>query len=358
VGATVNTSGQTIPRRAALDGIRTVAILGVIVFHYHDALPTRGGFLGVQLFFVLSGFLITSILTAEFESRSGINFVAFYVRRAWRLLPALALVLGAVSLYALTLSESLRISTYQEIAATIAYSDNWFQAFAHPPQTVMGHAWSLSVEEQFYLLWPGLLVLALRRGGRRAALVLAMGGAAAAMVVRAVEWEAGVNVRYVYDSLEGRTDGLLIGAALALLARQWRPGRAVFMTACTFILASFAFAGDGTFLYVFGLPLFSLAAAVLIAGVLHGKGRVKRVLESRPAVWLGVRSYGVYLWQQPIYIALHDHLAGNVAAIVISLPVTLAAAAASHRYVEQPLLTRARRRRSRIVVPETAPVAA
>ena len=350
---------QKIPRHAALDGVRAVAILGVVAFHYHDTLPTRGGFLGVQLFFVLSGFLITSILASEFENARTIRFRAFYLRRAWRLLPALALVLIPVALYALTLGEPVRTATFHEIAATVGYSDNWFQAFSKPPQTLMGHAWSLSVEEQFYVLWPALLLFALRRRGRRGAFLLAVGIAVAAAIVRAVEYEGGLSVRYVYDSLEGRTDGLLIGAALALVARRWRPHPALFVAACAYIAASLVLAQDGAFLYVAGLSLFSLATAVLIAGVLHGDGRVRRLLESGPLVWLGLRSYGVYLWQQPIYLALRDHLGGVVGPVIVAFPLTLAVAALSYRYVEQPLLRHARRRRkSRVLAAETAPATA
>ncbi|HLY66186.1 MAG TPA: acyltransferase, partial [Chloroflexota bacterium] len=149
--------------RPALDGIRGAAVLAVMLFHF-GAPFDQGGFLGVDAFFVLSGFLITSLLVEEWARNAGISFRGFYLRRALRLLPALlVMLLGAGAVAATIAPPEMREGTWRGIAVTLLYVANWQKVFSDQSVGVLGHTWSLSIEEQFYILWPPLLCLLLRR---------------------------------------------------------------------------------------------------------------------------------------------------------------------------------------------------
>src|SRR5450432_4160027 len=169
-----------MPHVPALDGLRGIALLGVLFFHANGALP--GGYLGVDLFFVLSGFLITSLLLAEHRETGRIALSAFWVRRARRLFPALLSLMPAVALYGryFAKADELKVLRSQALA-TLAYVANWHAIFEHrsywqlfAAPSPLEHTWSLSIEEQFYLVWPLLVVLLLRRGTSRSLLVVSL----------------------------------------------------------------------------------------------------------------------------------------------------------------------------------------
>jgi peptidoglycan/LPS O-acetylase OafA/YrhL len=338
--------------RPALDGVRAVAILSVVAFHYRTAFPFAGGFFGVELFFVLSGFLITSVLLTERAATGRVALARFYMRRALRLFPAVALVAAAVVVYALVdRPRALAGSDLKETLAALTYTDNWYQAILQPPETLLGNAWSLSVEEQFYLLWPIALLVALRRSPRLA-LALALAGTGAGALAHLGEARQGVSTRYLYVSLEGRVDALLIGAALAIaVARGYlarpaarRIGRLALAPAIATLLV-FTAAGHvgGLTDANGGFTVFSVATAIGIANLVLWPSRLNRVLEWRPIVRTGAVSYGVYLWHQPIFLAISEHVSSTGAAVAVALPLTAAVAFASYRYVETPFLKRKRR---------------
>src|SRR4051794_37061372 len=219
----------------ALDGLRGVAVLGVVLYHAGVG-ALSGGFLGVDLFFVLSGFLITSLLVLEWRTRGRIALGAFWARRARRLLPALLLVLVAVALLDRWGGDGTPIATRGDIGATLGYVQNWhllaggngyFEQSALP--SPLQHAWSLSIEEQFYLLWPLLLGALLagaaagRSAGRRLrrALLVTIAAAAASAVAMAVLHPAGADPSRVYYGTDTRACSLLLGSALAVALSLW-----------------------------------------------------------------------------------------------------------------------------------------
>src|SRR3954471_14775641 len=230
----VERDGNRLPHVPALDGLRGVAVAIVVAFHLGRL---KGGFLGVDLFFVLSGFLITSLLVVGWRNEGRLDFGGFWSRRARRLLPAMLVVVAAVALYARWWANPLELKTIRgEGLATLFYAANWHQIFAHTnywdtirsPSPLL-HTWSLAIEEQFYVLWPllvgGVLVLS-RRAGRRLTPLLVMTAALATMSVLAmVTMHHGpADVLRVYLGTDTRAAGLLFGAVVALIfARRDRP---------------------------------------------------------------------------------------------------------------------------------------
>lgn len=345
-------------RLSGLDGVRALAVLAVMAFH--EGLPwIPGGFLGVDVFFVLSGYLITDLLVAQFDQRGRLGLRGFWARRARRLLPALAVVLVTVTAAVTVFEPDQLTSLRRGLVGAVTFSSNWSQAMGHQsyfsvfgPPPPLQHLWSLAVEEQFYLVWPLVLAVAvirLRRRWMRAA--IAWAGAAASAATMAAVYVPGSDPSFVYYGTDTHASGLLIGAALALTwplaqvgAASARAARALDV-AGLLGLAAIAwavthFAGHDGALYPAGLVFAALAAgAVVIAAA--APGRVARMLGWRPLRWLGMRSYGIYLWHWPV-IALFPAVAGygvNVAEVRLAetaLPILLAAG--SWRWIEEPVL--------------------
>lgn len=347
-----------LAHQPALDGIRGAAVAAVLLFHGGHL---TGGYLGVDAFFVLSGFLITSLLLAEHSDRGTISLRHFWERRARRLLPAVLCVLVAVAAYAALVAKPDELATIRgDGLATLAYVANWRQIFTSNDYfalfrspSPLQHTWSLAIEEQFYLVWP-LVVLAIVRGK-------ASGDAAR----RVLTWSIGLGlvsfawmqVLYhrtdpsrVYYGTDTRAASILVGAALAaLLTRrgpvQSRRARVALEAAAIVALAGLAVAwtrldGNSPRLYRGGLFLCALAAAVVIAAGVHPeRGPVARVLSWRPLCALGLVSYGVYLWHWPIFVYLNEqrvHLSGWPL-FGVQVAVTLVVSYASYRIVERPI---------------------
>jgi peptidoglycan/LPS O-acetylase OafA/YrhL len=384
--------GRHLP---ALDGLRAVAIAGVLA--YHLGLPGfGGGYLGVDLFFVLSGFLITSLLLEGFVVTGSLGLAGFWTRRAKRLLPALFLVLLAlaawVGLSAHTSVGSggppVDLSSFRADAlAALFYVANWHELLAHQAYfaqfslpSPLQHAWSLAIEEQFYLCWPLLLVvLGFRRQARtgrpdptvrRTAPVTAAScgsepdplGALRRRVLTAsvvgatcsaawMAWLAshGASINRVYLGTDTRAFELLAGAVVAacVAARpdpKPRIRRRLHVLGCvaTAGLAALwaAAGGPPRWIFVVGLQLAALCAATLVADVRQGDlGLVGRVLATPPLRFLGRISYGVYLWHWPVFVFLTVQRTGWPSAVVdfARLATTLGLATASFFLVEQPI---------------------
>lgn len=349
--------------RPALDGVRALAVAGVLLFHGGiAALP--GGFLGVDAFFVLSGFLITSLLLGEYQRSGRIRLGAFWLRRARRLLPALLLVITAtVVVYRGVLAEVELALLRGDALATLAYAANWrmiYRGDDYFTQTAgpspLQHAWSLGIEEQFYLIWPllvvGLIALGLRRR-RELLAAVCLTGAAASAVAGALLYQP-LDVNRAYFGTDTRAQALLIGAALAaLLFRPARAGdwsRPVVLTAAVLgglgvVGVGWIWAtadGDDAWLYRGGLTATALAVAAIIAhAVLSPTAVIARVLAWPPLVLLGRISYGVYLWHWPLYGLLNAQQTGlhGTALLALRLVATLALAGLSYWLVEQPIRT-------------------
>src|SRR5690349_18651494 len=351
----------THTRAPGLDGVRALAVLAVIGFH-EGASELPGGFLGVDVFFVLSGFLITDLLVARYTGTGRLDPARFWARRARRLLPALAVMLVVVTAAAAVIEPAQRGPLRLALLAAATYTSNWYQILHHvsyfaaagqfgaPPP--LDHLWSLAIEEQFYLLWPLLLGLVIvRRPGRRARVAVALTGAAASALAMLLQYTPGGDPSAVYYGTDTHASALLIGAALALawplrtlaaappvLARRIEAAGLVGLVVLAW--AAGHLSGSDPAVYPAGLLLAALAAAALVAAA-AGQGLIAAVTGWRPLRWVGIRSYGIYLWHWPV-IALGTALAGPAGPSPwrwpVELGVTIVLAAASWRYVETPVL--------------------
>jgi peptidoglycan/LPS O-acetylase OafA/YrhL len=327
---------------AALDGLRAVAVLSVVIHHaWGAALP--GGWVGVDVFFVLSGHLITSLLVAEHASTGRISVSRFYLRRALRLLPALALALPLGVGLAAIARPDLATATVHEALAAAAYVANWWVALGGDPQTgLLSHTWSLSVEEQFYVVWPLALCALLALGGRRLSLWATVGAVALVVVQR--HMIAGVGTNFRTDT---RADSLLVGCAIALLAAGCQlhrvPLRAVRLHAAVgtaVVLLTAALVGNAAALPAEGLTIVACAAgAIVVAIAVRPLELPSRLLAWRPLAALGRRSYGVYLFHFPLVAGvIVPRLGPGPVAAAVAVAGSTLIACASYRYLEAPFL--------------------
>ena len=352
---------KTRDRAPGLDGVRALAVLTVIGFH-EGASGLPGGFLGVDIFFVLSGFLITDLLVARYDRTGRLDLAGFWTRRARRLLPALAVMLVVVTAAATVIEPGQEASLRLALLAAATYTSNWYQILHHvsyfaaagqagaPPP--LDHLWSLAIEEQFYLVWPLIVWCVIARlATRRARVACALTGAAVSALVMTIQYTPGGDPSAVYYGTDTHASALLIGAALAL-ARPLRALTAIPAAhsrrldmggiAGLVVLAWAAghFSGSDPGVYPVGLLLAALGAAGLVAAA-AGHGVIAAITSWRPLRWVGVRSYGIYLWHWPV-IAFGTALAGPGASSAwlwpVEIAVTIGLASASWRYVEAPIM--------------------
>jgi peptidoglycan/LPS O-acetylase OafA/YrhL len=355
-----------------LDGLRAISVIAVLLYHASDVgldwLP-EGGFLGVEIFFVISGYLITALLLAEYRNRATttggpgrIDLKQFWVRRGRRLLPALYLLLVTVSLVWFLFIRDEMYKLRGDVVAALTYVTNWYLIFSQQSYfeqagrpSPLRHLWSLAVEEQFYLIWPLLLLalLVVFRGNHSRVLGVIIIGALASTVWMAVLYEPGTDPSRVYYGTDTRAAGLLIGAALAFLAPPWR------LTSNTGRYAGWVIDGIGLamaaaigwfflntnefddFLYQGGFALLSIITAVMIFVAAHPVSHVgRKVLGTSVLVWIGVRSYGIYLWHWPVYMVTRPDLDVSFSGyplLIFRLVVTIVLAELSFRLLEKPI---------------------
>jgi len=347
-----------------LDGLRALAVIGVLL--YHAEVPwAPGGFLGVEMFFAISGYLITALLLGERLGSGTIVLRDFWMRRARRLLPALYLFLAATAVYAVLFLPHDLVQLRGDLVAALLYVTNWFFIFhdqsyfaftGRPP--LLQHLWSLAVEEQFYLFWPlvfgGLLKVWGSRRDRTRLLAAVAGGAVASTLLMAILYHPGQDPTRVYYGTDTRAAGLLIGAALALVWSPWRltpritlGGRILLDVAgvagvallCVYMWKITEF---DTWLYRGGFALVSLTTALVVAVAAHPGADVgRRLLGVGVLRWIGIRSYGIYLWHFPIFMVtrpgLDQDLLSGYPLLFVRVAITFAIAELSFRYVEQPI---------------------
>ena len=331
-----------------------MALLGVLFFHANGALP--GGYLGVDLFFVLSGYLITSLLLAEHRASGRIALSSFWVRRARRLFPALLSLMPAIAIYGRFFAKPSELQGLRADAlATLGYVANWNAIFSHKSYwelfaspSPLEHTWSLSIEEQFYVVWPLIVVLVLRRGTSRSILALALALTGLSMVAMFALYHPASTTR-AYLGTDTRSAGILAGAALSTVLTpnttfQLRATRALdllgLVAAFGLGVAWWKLDGESSFLYHGGFWLTEIAALVLIACAVSGPGSVvARVLSFRPLTLVGTISYGIYLWHWPVNVFLTSgraHVHG-LWLHVLQFALTFAIAIVSYRVLERPI---------------------
>ena len=374
---------STVGYLPGLDGMRALAVIAVMIYHANaDWLP--GGYLGVEVFFVISGYLITLLLIAERERTGKVALGQFWIRRARRLLPALGVMLALVMAYTAAFQSASLGQLRGDVIAGLTYVTNWYQVWVGQGYTASGdfaplrHLWSLAVEEQFYLIWPLVMMAILAKGSRnlmRAAqwlVVLAVsvtvisvvtftsGSIADCSVTPEQYWIIGdrciSKLDTLYLSSVTRSSGLLLGAAFAML---WRPAAIMRgplrsknltldlagLVGVVGLFAMFATVhlvgpdGGGAVLFRGGLLLCAVLTLMVTAAVTHSKALTGKMLGNPIFLWVGTRSYGLYLYHWPIYQAIRK-VAGNpltLTQFVIAMVLTAALTEASYRVIETPI---------------------
>jgi peptidoglycan/LPS O-acetylase OafA/YrhL len=361
-------TGRHLP---ALNGLRAVAVIGVVAYHLQLGWA-RGGYLGVDLFFVLSGFLITTLLLEEWVGSGRIDLAAFWGRRARRLLPALFLVVAALAVYLVVngvwggpgANGLIDLSGLRgDAISTLLYVNNWHSIFAHQSYfaqfstpSPLQHTWSLAIEEQFYLVWPLVLLVLFRfgrRGWRGMGVALTVGLGVLSSILMAVLFTPGGDPTRVYYGTDTRLFDLMAGATIAFIAaarpqpneRARRTLHIVAPAAGVALLVFWVLAGTSgglptNFMFEGGfLVCAGLAGLVVADARLAEPGRLGQALAWGPLHFLGTISYGIYLWHWPVIVYLNGARTGlsTWPLDLLRVVVTLALSTASYYLVERPI---------------------
>jgi peptidoglycan/LPS O-acetylase OafA/YrhL len=355
-----------VPYLPGLDGLRAISVLAVLL--YHDGVTgglvdwMGGGFLGVEVFFVISGYLITLLLIGEHERTGLIDLRQFWLRRARRLLPALYTLLLVVTVYCILFYSEMLAKWRGDVVAALLYVTNWyliwidssyFERLGRP--SPFNHLWSLAVEEQFYLVWP-LVVLGLLMAFRRrlGPVALTFVGIITASTVLMALWYDPVDPSRVYYGTITRAASLACGALLALFWRPSRIARAkanehgrvldlLGLAALAAIVLFFVTASEtGPFLYRGGFLLVSVLTLVVIAAVTHPASFLasKLALGNKAFAYIGTRSYGLYLWHWPVFVFLWPGLDVEWTpgvTLAVRMGLVFALTELSYRFIEQPI---------------------
>ncbi|MFF1382754.1 acyltransferase family protein [Arthrobacter sp. NPDC058288] len=367
-------SSLTKGRIDALDGIRTLAVLAVFLFHAaHPAFV--GGFIGVDVFFTLSGFVITLLLLKEHLLTGRIALGSFYANRAGRLWPALTLLCVIAAGPALLLSSNVFEGQEIDALRSVLHVMNLFRGGWFGPEVgggVTGHTWSLAVEEQFYLVWPLMLIVLLKFCSLRVTTIVTLSLALLALAGRVLlEW-SGASTERIYNGPDTRADQLLIGCALAMLFTALEPGSLsakkvakysgmmvwpgafALLTTALFVAYPWGDSGFEVFYRTTGAFVLAVLSAALFAGLAANPTHLlARILGSKALSIPGRKlSYGIYLWHYPVVLTVEKFLDGEdsfamFARVAVSLAITLVAAWLSARFFEEPVRRAVRKRTSR-----------
>lgn len=344
---------------SGLDGLRAISVIAVILYHLHVS-GIVGGYLGVTIFFVLSGYLITDLLVNEYEKYGTINLKSFWIRRFRRLIPALFTMLILIGFWITLFQRSFLVGLRSEILAAASYISNWFYVVQEhsyftkfSPPSPLQHMWSLAVEEQFYIIWPLILIVSLSFIRKKEKFSLwILGGAIASAIMMAIMFTPGEDPSRVYYGTDTRAFSLLIGAVLAFL---WPSGKlkekvtdeakkllngagagSFFILLLMFIFMH----EEGPFLYYGGMLLASIVTAILIATIVHPASHIGDILSFKPLLWVGVRSYGIYIWHFPLVVLMGAGVDGVDIPLwktFFIIGLTLLLAELSWRFVEDPV---------------------
>jgi peptidoglycan/LPS O-acetylase OafA/YrhL len=351
---------QYIP---AIDGLRAIAVVAVILYHLgFDWIP--GGFLGVDLFFVISGYVITRLLLDSIEISGGLNLGAFYLARLRRLLPALLFMIVTtaitVGIWAPDTMKRFLADTPFALTGTMNWwlvgrELDYFETIGRPP--LLQHTWSLAVEAQFYLIWPLILLLILKWFGKKRVAVAslffaAISGITLLLVSLSLDANSASSVSHIYFGTDTHSIGLFLGAALAV---SWVPQNfkevvsrkaqdfidAIGVVGFIGILGTFLLIdADNPSLYKIAFPLAGLFGAAIVTSIVHPASRFAPILQNRVLLWIGERSYAIYIWHWIIFQVTRPDidLAGqDWALLALRILIVLALADISLRYVELPV---------------------
>ncbi len=342
-----------------LDGLRAIAVLAVIAYHLNlEWAP--GGLLGVTIFFVLSGYLITNLLLIEWDLTERIDLAGFWVRRARRLLPAMFVMLFTVTAWVTLFNHDFLARLREDFLPAVFYYSNWWYIFQDlsyfenmGTPSILTHFWSLAVEEQFYIIWPLVIFAALFFGVKKKKILVAtLAVALLSAVVMAAMYNPVADPSRIYYGTDTRAFSLLIGAALAMVwpsheLAQTMPLKVrlsmdlIGSIALAAILAAIAFSHQyNGFLYRGGMVLVSVLTAILVGVLVHPASSLSRVMSFRPLVWIGLRSYGIYLWHYPIILLTTPQVdtgSSHIFRTVVQIVLTFVVAELSYRFIENPI---------------------
>ena len=350
------TDSKAMGYQPGLDGLRAISVVAVMLFHAGFTWM-HGGFFGVEVFFVVSGYLITSLLLDEREKHKRVSLEQFWKRRARRLLPALITMLTAVAIWAAVAGTGEQRTTLKrDLPWALFYVGNWGQitgktpyfSSADPP--LLRHLWSLAVEEQWYLIWPMVFIASMAVGSNRLrSRGTAFIGTSIALMVLMFALHGHVSDNALYLGTFTRASGLLLGAGCAFVWRPWRyaapsalRGRRLDPVGAGALALLICIMGAATleagYVYQWLLPLVSILSMIVIAVVVYPTSKgMRSILGWKPLVEVGRRSYGLYLWHWPIFVIGHVYHSASWPKFIVAMAVTAGLSEASFRYIETPI---------------------
>ncbi|RJE87777.1 acetyltransferase [Paenibacillus sp. 1011MAR3C5] len=342
-----------------IDGLRAISVLAVIAYHF-DLKWAQGGLLGVGVFFVLSGYLITDQLFMEWRVKKHISIWNFWISRFRRLLPAMLSMLILVAMWLAATDPARLLSLKGDFISSVFYVNNWYLIYhkvsyfeSFGPASPIGHLWSLSIEEQFYVIWPIALSIGIRFAPRRGKLLLYMlVVASVSAIAMALIYVPGTDPSRVYYGTDTRAFALLIGAAMAVGWPSWKLSEKISPAARTsldmigalgllVLLISILRTNEyEDSLYQYGFLYLSLVTAVIVAVLAHPGSRLGKILGCRPLTWLGKHSYSLYIWHYPVITLMRPDERNEglgFTEIVLQLAIIFLLSILSYKYIEEPI---------------------